>query len=81
MENPMPGAGEQPAQDLKQLLGEFEGTLTSVLEEIKREAGVVDGLVRDNVWAAVAIAAAAGFLFGAIARRRDPDEAGDGEAD
>lgn len=77
----MSGVGERSAQDLKQLLGEFEGTLNSAFEEIKREAGVVDGLVRDNVWAAVAIAAVAGFLFGAIARRRGPDETGDAEAD
>lgn len=76
----MSGAGERSAQELKQLLGDLEGALNSAFEEIKREAGVVDSLVRDNVWAAVAIAAAAGFLFGAIARQRDPQEPGAGEA-
>lgn len=67
----MPGADEPAPQDLKQLFGEFEQALASAFDEIQREAGVVDGLVRDNIWAAVAIAAAAGFMLGAIARRRD----------
>jgi ElaB/YqjD/DUF883 family membrane-anchored ribosome-binding protein len=52
-----PAADEGPlTDDLQQLLGQFERLLNSTL--------------RDNTWAAVAVAAAAGFVAGVLLARR-----------
>jgi hypothetical protein len=49
-------APPQPRDDVQQILQEFEGLLKSTL--------------RDNVLAAVAVAAAAGFIAGVLLSRR-----------
>ena len=43
----------------------------SLEHDLRRQGKAIDRYVRDNVWVAVAVAAAAAFLLGAIARRRD----------
>jgi ElaB/YqjD/DUF883 family membrane-anchored ribosome-binding protein len=73
-EIPMTSATEQASLDLKNLLGDFEAALTSALGDIKAEARLIDGHVRENPWVAVAMAAAAGFLIGCVAGRGAPND-------
>ncbi len=67
----MTSATEQATHDLKKLLGELEAALTTALGDIKAEARLIDGHVRENAWLAVGVAAAAGFMIGCVAGRRN----------
>lgn len=65
----------QLKDDLQQIAREFESLMKSTLgaigsREFRHGARVADRYVRDNTWAAVAVAAAAAFLVGVLMMRR-----------
>jgi ElaB/YqjD/DUF883 family membrane-anchored ribosome-binding protein len=65
----------QLQDDLRQIASEFETLVKSTLgaiggREFRQGARTADRYVRDNTWAAVAVAAAAAFLVGVLMTRR-----------
>jgi hypothetical protein len=65
----------QLKDDLRQMASEFETLVKATLgaigsREFRQGARAADRYVRDNTWAAVAVAAAAAFLVGVLMTRR-----------
>jgi ElaB/YqjD/DUF883 family membrane-anchored ribosome-binding protein len=65
----------QLKDDLQRIVSEFEKLVKNAVgaiggREFKHGARVADRYVRDNTWAAVAVAAAAAFLVGVLVSRR-----------
>jgi ElaB/YqjD/DUF883 family membrane-anchored ribosome-binding protein len=74
-DRPMSFDTGQLKDDLQRIAREFEQLVKSTLggiggREFKHGARVADRYVRDNTWAAVAVAAAAAFLVGVLMTRR-----------
>ena len=56
--------------ELRQLAAEFDKLRKCAAEELERGARSVEDQLRDNVWLALGLAAAAGVIVGALLTRR-----------
>jgi|HubBroStandDraft_6_1064221.scaffolds.fasta_scaffold313201_3 ElaB/YqjD/DUF883 family membrane-anchored ribosome-binding protein len=61
---------ESLIDQLRQLAGEFDKLLKRMGSGLGQGVGALDTRVHENAWAAIGIAAAAGFLAGVLVARR-----------